>query len=130
MNILIAQDTVSQAADNQQAYNGGLFGGMLPLMLIMFLIMYFIVIRPQRKQQKEFEGMLSNLKKGDRILTRGGIYCVILDFVGKEKQKILVDAGNNTKFHISRSYIATSINTEEFKNKSEDKPKKDSSKNK
>ena len=79
------------------------------LMVIMFLIMYFIVIRPQKKQQKEFEDMLLNLKKGDKILTRGGIYAVIVDFVGKDKQKILVDAGNSTKFQISRSYIATSI---------------------
>ena len=89
------------------------------LMVIMFLIMYFIVIRPQKKQQKEFEDMLLNLKKGDKILTRGGIYAVIVDFVGKDKQKILVDAGNSTKFQISRSYIATSIakeaNTKEKK---------------
>ena len=90
-------------------------GGMLNpiiLMVIMFLIMYFIVIRPQKKQQKEFEDMLLNLKKGDKILTRGGIYVVIIDFVGKDKQKILVDAGNGTKFQISRSYIATSIDKE------------------
>ena len=87
-------------------------GGMLNsiiLMVIMFSIMYFIVIRPQKKQQKEFEDMLLNLKKGDKILTRGGIYVVIVDFVGKDKQKVLVDAGNSTKFQISRSYIATSI---------------------
>ena len=60
-------------------------GGMLNpiiLMVIMFLIMYFIVIRPQKKQQKEFEDMLLNLKKGDKILTRGGIYVVIIDFIG------------------------------------------------
>ena len=85
------------------------------LMVAMFLIMYFIVIRPQKKQQKEFEEMLANLKKGDKILTRGGIYAVIIDFVGKDKQKILVDAGNNTKFQISRSYIATYIDSNDKK---------------
>ena len=85
------------------------------LMVAMFLIMYFIVIRPQKKQQKEFEEMLANLKKGDKILTRGGIYAVIIDFVGKDKQKLLVDAGNNTKFQISRSYIATYIDSNDKK---------------
>ena len=73
MNILIAGQADAQ---------GGLGGmlGMLPLMVIMFLIMYFIIIRPQKKQQKQFEDMIANLKKGDRILTKGGIYCIIIDF--------------------------------------------------
>ena len=81
-------------------------------LVIMFLIMYFIIIRPQKKQQKQFDEMISNLKKGDRVLTRGGIYCVIVDFIGADKQKLLVDAGNNTKFQISKSYIATYIDKE------------------
>jgi len=99
----------------------GILSSPIILMVAMFLIMYFIVIRPQKKQQKEFEEMLSNLKKGDKILTRGGIYAVILDFVGKDKQKILVDAGNGTKFQISRSYIATYIDNN--LDKKEDKKK-------
>mgnify|MGYP001309972802 FL=1 len=86
-----------------------ILGSPIILMIAMFLIMYFIVIRPQKKQQKEFEEMLANLKKGDKILTRGGIYAVIIDFVGKDKQKVLLDAGNGTKFQISRSYIASQI---------------------
>ena len=96
-----------------------ILGNPVILMVAMFLIMYLIVIRPLKKQQKEFEEMLANLKKGDKILTRGGIYAVILDFVGKDKQKILVDAGNGTKFQISRSYIATYIdnNIEKKENK-------------
>ena len=72
--------------------------------------------------------MIANLKKGDRILTRGGIYCIVLDFIGNEKQKILVDAGSNVKFQISRSYIATVVDKESVKkeseNKNSDTPKK------
>ena len=60
---------------------GGIVGAIVPF-LLMFLIVYFILIRPQRKQQKQFEEMIANLKKGDRILTKGGIYCVIVDFIG------------------------------------------------
>ena len=82
---------------------------MIPLMIIMFLIMYFIIIRPQKKQQKQFENMLDNLKKGDKILTKGGIYCTIVDFIGNEKHKILVDIGNNTKIQISRAYVSAVI---------------------
>ena len=105
----------------------GILSSPIILMVAMFLIMYFIVIRPQKKQQKEFEKMLANLKKGDKILTRGGIYVVIIDFVGKDQQKILVDAGNGTKFQISRSYIATDIDNspdkKEEKHKKEEKQK-------
>ena len=55
---------------------GGLFGGgggmMLPL-LAMFAIFYFIVLRPQSKRQKELQKMLAELKKGDDVVTSGGI---------------------------------------------------------
>ena len=105
MDILFAQDSSGF---------GGILGTIVPF-LLMFLIMYFIIIRPQRKQQKQFDEMLANLKKGDRILTRGGIYCVIVDFVGEDKNKILVEAGGNIKFHISRSYIATLVDKDKAK---------------
>ena len=100
---------------NQQAGGVGSMVGTIIPFLLMFLIMYFIIIRPQRKQQKQFDEMLQNLKKGDKILTRGGIYCKIVDFVGEDKNKLLVDAGGSLKFHISRSYIATLITKEEKK---------------
>ena len=86
----------------------GSFGSIIPFFL-MFLIMYFLIIRPQRKQQKDFDLMIENLKKGDRILTRGGIYCVIINFLGEDKQKILVDAGSNVKIQISKNYVAALV---------------------
>jgi len=114
MNILIAGQASGQAGV------GGILS-MLPLMIIMFLIMYFIIIRPQKKQQKQFEDMIANLKKGDKVLTKGGIYCTIVDFVGKEKHKILVDVGSNAKIQISRAYISTVISKESSKNQVEGK---------
>lgn len=88
--------------------NLGFLGSIIPFIL-MFLIMYFLIIRPQRKQQKDFDLMIENLKKGDRILTRGGIYCVILDFLGEDKEKILVDLGSNVKIQISKNYVSALI---------------------
>ena len=107
MSILLANQSASGATN--------LLGTMIPF-LLMFLIMYFIIIRPQTKKQKEFDKMIGALKKGDRVLTRGGVYGVILDFIGEDKQKVLIDAGDNTKLHISRSYIAMLIEKEK-KNK-------------
>ena len=48
---------------------------MVPL-LLMFVVIYFMMIRPQRRQAKERENMISNLKKDDHVLTNGGIYAV------------------------------------------------------
>tara|TARA_Y100000768_G_scaffold239752_1_gene181577 strand:+ start:441 stop:731 length:291 start_codon:yes stop_codon:yes gene_type:complete len=90
------------------ASNLGFLGSIIPFIL-MFLIMYFLIIRPQRKQQKDFDLMIENLKKGDRILTRGGIYCVVLDFLGEDKEKMLVDLGSNVKIQISKNYVAALI---------------------
>ena len=50
--------------------------------------------------------MLSDLKKGDKILTRGGLYGKVVNFRGKNNQKIIIDLGSGTKVSVSRSYIA------------------------
>ena len=46
--------------------------GILPLILI-FVVFYFLLIRPQQKKLKDHKNMISNLKKGDRVVTQGGI---------------------------------------------------------
>jgi preprotein translocase subunit YajC len=52
---------------------GGLLSGQLPLLLIFFAIFYFLVLRPQSKKAKEHQAMLAELKKGDEVVTNGGI---------------------------------------------------------
>ncbi len=74
--------------------------------ILMFLIFYFIIIRPQSTQRKKHEEELTNLKQGDKILTRGGIYGTIVGFQGKNNNRVTIDAGSGTKFNIERSYVA------------------------
>lgn len=66
---------LAQAAAPSGGAGGGLFGsgGMMLPLLAMFAIFYFIVLRPQSKKQKELQKMLSELKKGDDVITSGGI---------------------------------------------------------
>ncbi len=52
---------------------GGGMGAFVPLIL-MFVIFYFLLIRPQQKKQKQHREMISDLKKGDRVITTGGLY--------------------------------------------------------
>lgn len=71
------------------APQGGLGGGatMWLLLIGMFVIMWLFMIRPQRKQQKELEKFRNELKKGDKVVTVGGIYGVIEEI--KEKTALL-----------------------------------------
>ena len=75
----------------------GLVGSLLPMILI-FVVFYFMLIRPQRKKDKQVKEMLNNLKKGDRICTIGGIYGTILNIkddtitlaVGKDNLSMVI----------------------------------------
>ena len=64
------------------------------------------ILRPQSKQRKKHDQQIASLKKGDRILTRGGIYGKIINFQGKNNNKVVIDAGSGVKLNISRSYIS------------------------
>ena len=74
MQGMILMGQAPQGGNGQQP--GGLFGMLAP-MLAIFAIFYFLLIRPQKKQQKKTQEMLGNLKKGDQIITRGGIHGTI-----------------------------------------------------
>ncbi len=91
---------------------GGGSGGMLTslyLFLPLIAIFYFLIFRPQQKQRKETQEMIANLKKGDRIVTRGGLIGVV-DKV--EEQTLRIEAGSGLKFRVRRDYVdrVTSVN--------------------
>ena len=70
----------------------------------MFAIMYFLMIRPQQKQLKEHRALLANLKKGDLVVTQGGIIGRIFLIADKEVQ---VEIANNVKIRVLKSSVQT-----------------------
>ena len=72
-----------------------------------------MILRPQTKQRKKHENDLSNLEKGDKIITRGGLYGKIVNFQGKKDNKVTIDTGSGVKLNISRSYIVGLANNSE-----------------
>ena len=72
--------------------------------LLIFLVLYLMMIRPQIKQQKALTEMLENLKKGDNVITKGGVVGKIVNIAGNN---IVLDAGNNTKINILKSSIVS-----------------------
>jgi preprotein translocase subunit YajC len=80
----------------------GMIGSLLPLILI-FVVFYFLLIRPQQKKAKEHRQMLENLKKGDKVITGGGIYGVV-ESVGNNT--IVLKIAENVKVKFGKGYIA------------------------
>ena len=105
MDILLAQGT-SNPGSGILAF--------LPIILI-GLIFYILILRPQSKQRKQHETALADLKKGDKIITRGGLYGKIINFNGKNDSKVCIDAGSGVKLNIARSYIEGLANNAENK---------------
>jgi len=84
----------------------------IPLILI-FVIFYFFLIRPQQKRVKEHKSMVEALKRGDEIITSGGIIGTIDKVM--EDDRIIVDIGDNVKVQIIRSTITSLLKKEEVK---------------
>ena len=94
---------------------GSGLGQFIPLILI-FVIFYFFLIRPQQKKVKEHKAMVENLKKGDKIVTSGGITGVISRII--DNDKVEVEIAENVKVEIVKSTGIQSLvntNTQEVK---------------
>ncbi|MBR5206206.1 MAG: preprotein translocase subunit YajC [Alistipes sp.] len=108
MNLLFAQseavvETVNEAVETatQQAPAGG--GMSFWIMIIaMIAIMYFFMWRPESKRRKQMQNFRDNLKKGDKIITAGGIYGVIKEV---QPASVLVEVDSNVTLRIDKNMI-------------------------
>ena len=92
-----------------QSPGGGLFDQtamvqFLPLVLI-FVVFYFLLIRPQQKKQKDHRSMLDTLRRGDRVVTGGGIVGTVSKVVSPEE--VEVDIAQGVRVRIERSTISS-----------------------
>ena len=83
------------------------FTGFIPLIL-MFVIFYFLLIRPQQKKTKEHRQMISNLKKGDRIVTSGGIHGRI---TGMDEVTLTVEIADRVRVKVARGNVSALAQT-------------------
>ena len=82
--------------------SGSQMWSFLPIILI-FVIFYFLLIRPQQKQRKEHQSLLSSLKVGDNVLTTGGIYGRV---TGLKDDKVTLEISDKVRVKVNRSNIA------------------------
>ena len=76
-------------------------------MVLIFAIFYFLLIRPQAKERRRHEEMLTKVKKGDEIVTNGGIIGTI---VHVEEKRLTIKTAENTRITVDRSRIAAVLN--------------------
>ena len=90
-----------------QGAQGG-FTAFVPLIL-MFVIFYFLLIRPQQKKTKEHREMIENLKKGDRIVTAGGIYGNI---TGLDDATITLEIAEKVRIKLARNNVGALVSSQ------------------
>ena len=88
------------------------FAQFIPLILI-FVIFYFFLIRPQQKRVKEHKDMVSNLKRGDEVITSGGIIAIVEKVMDDDKIEVMLN--DNVKVQIVKSTITSLLKKEVLK---------------
>ena len=96
---------MGQGGTGQGAQGG--FQAFIPLIL-MFVIFYFLLIRPQQKKTKEHRAMISNLKKGDKIITGGGIHGWI---TGLDDTTLTVEIADRVRVKVNRGNVTAMVQT-------------------
>jgi preprotein translocase subunit YajC len=82
---------------------GGTLTGFVLPMIFMVVIFYFLLIRPQQKKAKEHKALLENLKRGDRVITSGGILGTIVNI---DDQIVSLEVADKVRIDIARPYVA------------------------
>ncbi len=100
ISVAMAQDAAAAAAPSNPFMN------FLPL-VFMLVIFYFILIRPQQKQQKLRKVLLANLKRGDEVVTNGGLYGKITEITDTV---VMLQVANNVVLKLDRSQVNVVLN--------------------
>ena len=97
MNLLISVP-LAQAANHA----AGSSWSMWVMLALIFVVMWFFMIRPQRKQQKELQDVRKALKKGDKVVTIGGIFGTIVEV---REDSVLMEVDSNVKIRASKNAL-------------------------
>ena len=97
-------------AQDAAAGAGGGFASMLPLVLI-FVVFYFLLIRPQQKKMKQHKDMLESVRRGDKVVTGGGIIGTVTKIGGEDE--VTVEIADGIKVKVRRSMLSEIVSKTE-----------------
>lgn len=98
---LLAQAQGKGGGSPMPGCGGGGITGLLP-MIVLFVLFYFLLIRPQQKKAKEHQGMLSDLKRGDMVITGGGMLGRV---TGLTDKVLTVEVAEKIRLRVLRSHV-------------------------
>jgi preprotein translocase subunit YajC len=101
MDIAFAQAASQAVTGTGTSASGGGMIFFIQIIAIMALF-YFLMIHPQKKEKKKKEDLLNSIQRGDKVLTRGGLYGTVSDI---KENVLVVKIAENTKIEIERSYV-------------------------
>ena len=107
--MLFITDAYAQAAGGR-ATTSGLFGTFLP-MLAIIPVFYFLMIRPQQKKAKEHRALISAVKRGDRVVTIGGVLGTVTKVV--DNNEIQLEIAEGVRIRMLRSSVSDVVNRSE-----------------
>lgn len=96
-------------AAGAKAQGGGGTWSFLLMMLAIFLVMWLLMIRPQQKKQKELAKFRNELKRGDKVVTVGGIYGTVDEL---KERYVVMNVGGDVKLRVDRSSIVKDVTTD------------------
>lgn len=102
---------MAQPAGSGQAQGSGIV--LIVMMAVIFGLFYMLILRPQQKEQKKVQDMLKAIQKGDRVVTKGGIYGTVIQ--DKDENTLLLKIADNVKIEILRSAIISVIQKKQEK---------------
>lgn len=108
MHFLISPAQAQTAAGGSSGFD---FMSLLPLALI-FVVFYFFLIRPQQKKSQEQRDLLNALRRGDRIVTSGGLIGVITKVISD--QELQVEIADNVRVRVARAMVASLLSKTEL----------------
>jgi preprotein translocase subunit YajC len=86
-------------------------GSFFLVLLAMFAILYFLLIRPQRQQQRKHAEMLTQIKPGDEVITAGGIYGEVVQL---DTERVMLEIDDDVRVAVARRAISTVVPPEEL----------------
>jgi preprotein translocase subunit YajC len=102
-------NVLAQCAPQGEEGGGGSPLSGLWMIALIFVIFYFLLIRPQQKKQKQHQKMLEGIKKGDRVVTSGGLYGTV---VGVKDNVVVLKVAENVKMEFTKGSISQVVSRE------------------
>jgi preprotein translocase subunit YajC len=114
---MLISTAYAQAAGG--ASGGSAFASFIPIILI-FVVFYFLLIRPNQKRMKDHQAMLSSIRRGDKVVTNGGIIGMVTKVIEDERE-LQVEIAENVRVRVRQDMIANVLGKTEPVSANDDK---------